>query len=127
VPASYTFTTRYYTFLALFEVHEGYQALHTDGCRRLLGVTDRCDVVIGKKSPQSKYVWESITTRFFNQLHAWWAAHPVRSALPEPEDGIYTLPCCAAAGCRQPKCRTVTGAPWLHLHELAAHGVQVVK
>ena len=127
VPVSYTFTTRYYTFLALFEVHEGHLALHADGCRRLLGITDRCDVVIGKKSARSKYAWESITVRFFKELRSWWAAHPVRSALPEPEDDIYTLPCCAAAGCRQQKCRTVTGAPWLHLHELAAHGVQVVK
>ena len=121
VPASYTFTTRYYTFLALFEVHEGHSALHADGCKRMVGITTRCEVVIGKKLGASTYQWENITSRFSDQLRAWWDTHPACQAVPAPEDGIYTLPCCAAASCQQPACWTSTGTPWCHLHELAAH------
>ena len=126
VPASYTFETRDYRFLALFEVYEGHLAVHSDGYKRLVGVTDRCQVVVGKKRGDARYEWELITHCFFAKLREWWEHHPVRSTLPPPEtpEGFlpqYTLPCCAASSCRLTTCRTHTGAPWRHLHEIAAH------
>lgn len=122
VPASFTFTkTRYHTFLALYEVHEGGRAIHVDGCRRLFGVTTRSDVVIGKKK-DSKFFWESVAGICFAELKAWWAAEHAAAMLSPPEQGLWTIPCCSSTSCTSAACRVVTGAPWRHLHELAAHG-----
>ena len=84
-------------------------------------------MVIGKKRGDARYDWELITHRFFAKLREWWEHHPVRSTLPPPvvpSEGTlmqYTLPCFAASSCRLTTCRTHTGAPWRHLHEIAAH------
>jgi hypothetical protein len=127
VPASYTFETRDHRFLVLFEVYEGHRLVHSDGYKRMVGVNDSCQVVTGKKRGDARYEWEDITHRFFDKLREWWEHHPVRSTLPPavaPSEGTvmqYTLPCCAASKCRLKTCRTHTGAPWRHLHEIAAH------
>lgn len=122
VPTSFMFKTRQHTFLALYELHEGCRAVHADGCRRLFGVTTRSDVVIGRKK-DSTFVWESVAGLFFAELRAWWVAEHA-AAMPEPPEqgGLWTIPCCPLARCKSAACRFVTGAPWLRLHELMAHG-----
>ena len=122
VPASFTLKTRHHTFLALYELHEGCRVIHADGCRRLFGVTTRSDVVIGKKK-DSTFVWESVAELFFAELRAWWVAKHATAMLSPPEQGVvWTIPCCSSTCCTSAACRLVTGAPWLHLHKLVAHG-----
>ena len=121
VPASFTFKTRHHTFLALYEVHDGSRVIHADGSRWLFGVTTRSDVVLGQKK-DSQFFWESFAAICFAELRAWWAAKHAAAMLSPPEQGVWTIPCCSSTSCTSAACRVVTGAPWLHLHELAAHG-----
>jgi hypothetical protein len=131
VPASFTFSTRFYTFMALFDVYEGHSLVHADGRKRMLGVTDSCEVVLGTKKGALRYDWEVVTHRFFDELRDWWGVHPVRQTVPPPPEGsrVYKLPCCLAVACRERSCSafTSTGAPWLHLHLLASHKRRLSK
>ena len=131
VPATFSFSTRFHTFLALFDVYEGHGLVHADGCKRMLGVTDSCEVLIGTMKGASRYDWEVVTHRFFDELRDWWQHHPVRQTVPPPPEGsrVYKLPCCLAVACRGRSCSafTTTGAPWLHLHLLASHKRRLSK
>ncbi len=141
----YTFKSREHEFLALFEVRDRhFNAVHADGFKRVLGITARCEVVLGKKEfpagDFSRYEWRNVTYKFFRQFKSWWDSQPARSLVPPPgADGVYSLPCCGDLKCKcwrvkagddegrptkkAKQCATITGAPWMHLHELRAHGV----
>ena len=117
----------------------------------MFGVTDGCRLVLGTKKGAWPHDWEDVTHRFFDVLHDWWQTHPVRLKVPPPPGDaehprtpgvgggfaapegssprLYTLPCCDASPCRRRSCEAVitTGAPWLNLHQLAAHTHRMLK